>query len=306
MDPNLPGTHPFNVEARHKVSVATLISAMSPEELADPIFQKGVEIVLSEQYLNLINNGANFDGLANFVIDEFAGKDGSHMLNPGHQYFRQHFPTGTHEDHEPEMRARLTTLIEKNGGYSSEVLSEFMQDKRAGVWYLTHGWKYDSQRDIDQSVNVDWVNDVRANAMGLTKVESMDSDVEVPTLDTLPLSEFDTTDTTSTQQTPPENTVLNFLNAVKDDPNIKTELTPPSSLPRPKPMPSAPHLLATDAEVEVWLREHFSPERFNKVISTLDQYGPEEGLRRIKESDPEAAKHIERLIQPKQERTGEK
>lgn len=305
MDPNLPETHPFNVEARHKASIANFISTRSPDELTDPRFQKAIGIVLSETYLNLISNGARSDELANFAIDEFAGKDGSHMRNPGQRYFRQYFPTGTHEDHEPEMRARLTDLIEKNGGYSGEVLSEFMQNKRAGIWYYTRGLKYDNQRDIDKSVNVDWVRAVRANAMGLTEAESMDMDVEMPTLDTLPLSEFDTTDATSGQQTPPEDAVLNLIKAINDKPEAQSQPTQPS-LPLPSPMPSASELLATDAEIEVSLREHFSLKRFNNAISTLDKYGPEEGLRRIKKSDPEVAKHIERLIQPKQQQTGDK
>ena len=309
MDPNLPRTHPFNVEARHKASFAKFINGSTPEQLADPTFQKIIEVHFSESYLNLLNGGANSDELSNFVIGElgkFTGTDVSDIRNPGQRYFRQYFPTGTHEDHEPEMRDRLTALIQKNGGYSSEVLSEFMRDKRAGIWYYTRGLKYDSQRDIDSSVNVDWVKEIRANTMGLTEAESMDLDVEVPIPNTLPLSEFDTTETTSTQQAPSENPVLNFLNAAKDDPDINSELTPPSSLPRPRPMPSASQLLATDAEVEVSLREHFSPQRFNNAILTLDQYGPEEGIRRIKRSDPEVAKHIERLIQPKPEQIGEK
>lgn len=302
MDPNLPGTHPFNVEARHKASLAGFISRATPDELVDPRFQKAIEIQLSQPYINLINNGANADELFNFQLGEFeklAGRDGSHIRNPNQRYFRKYFPTGTHEDHEPEMRARLTTLIEKNGGYSSEVLSEFMQDRRAGVWFYTRGLKYDSKRDVDKSVNVDWIRDVRANAMGLTEAESMDMDVEMPIPDILPLSEFDTINAGSEQQVSPKKPILNILKSVTDNSDTQSQPTRPS-LPEPSPTPSASHLLATDAEVEVSLREHFSPQRFNKAISTLDQYGPEEGLRRIKESDPEVGKHIERLIHPQQ------
>lgn len=308
MDPNLPRTHPFNVEARYKASLAKFISRATPDQLADPSFQKIIEILLSESHLNLMKGGAKSDELANFVLDEmakFRGEDNSHIRNPGQRYFRQYFSTGTHEDYEPEMRTRLTTLIQKNGGYSSAILSEFMQDKRAAVWYYTRGLKYDSLRDIDSSVNVDWVKEVRANFLGLTEAESIDMDVEVPTLDALPLSEFDTTTAGSEHQVPSEDPILNVLKAVTDNPDTQPSSTKPS-LPEPPSMSSTEQLLATDAEVEVSLREHFSPERFNKVISTLDQYGPEEGLRRIKESDPEVAKHIERLIRPKQEQTGDK
>ncbi|MDE0011125.1 MAG: hypothetical protein OXU36_08255 [Candidatus Poribacteria bacterium] len=308
VDPNLPGTHPFNVEARHKASLANFISRATPDELADPRFQKAIEIQLSQPYINLVNNGANADELFNFQLGEFEklmGRDGSHIRNPNQRYFRKYFPTGTHEDYEPEMRARLTTLIEKNGGYSSEILSEFMQDKRAGVWFYTRGLKYESKRDVDESVNVDWIRDVKANAMGLTKVEAIDMDVEVPIPEGLPLSEFDTTDAGSEQQPPSEDPILNVRKAVPDNPDTQSQPTKPS-LPKPPTMPSASQLLATDAEVEVSLREYFSPRRFNKAISTLDQYGPEEGLRRIKESDPEVGKHIERFIRPKQGQTGDK
>lgn len=55
--------------------------------------------------------------------------------------------------------------------------------------------------------------------------------------------------------------------------------------------------LPTDADFEKDLRERFSPQRFNSALSTLKQYGPTEGLRRLKESDPEVAKHIEKQLQ---------
>lgn len=45
---------------------------------------------------------------------------------------------------------------------------------------------------------------------------------------------------------------------------------------------------------ETALEKQFSPERFNRAISTFTQYGPEEGLRRLKKNDPELASHIEK------------
>ena len=52
----------------------------------------------------------------------------------------------------------------------------------------------------------------------------------------------------------------------------------------------------TEDPVETTLRHGFSAERFNRALSTLSQYGPEEGLRRLKESDPEVAKYISENI----------
>ncbi len=59
--------------------------------------------------------------------------------------------------------------------------------------------------------------------------------------------------------------------------------------------------LPAEEDFEKALRQRFSPERFNRARATLNQYGPEEGLRRLKESDPEIATHVERLIQKRPE-----
>ena len=59
--------------------------------------------------------------------------------------------------------------------------------------------------------------------------------------------------------------------------------------------------LRTQSNIQKVLREQFSPQRFNSAVQTLSQYGPQEGLRRLKESDPEIAIYVERLIQRNKE-----
>jgi hypothetical protein len=56
----------------------------------------------------------------------------------------------------------------------------------------------------------------------------------------------------------------------------------------------------TEADFEASLREQFSPERYQKAMATLNRYGPEEGLRRLKSADPEIAKRIEPLLKRKE------
>ena len=51
---------------------------------------------------------------------------------------------------------------------------------------------------------------------------------------------------------------------------------------------------------ETALEKQFSQERFNRAISTFTQYGPEEGLRRLKKNDPELASHIEKHLREQQ------
>lgn len=55
----------------------------------------------------------------------------------------------------------------------------------------------------------------------------------------------------------------------------------------------------TIEHIEATLTEQFNPERLKRLsraMETLHQYGPEEGLRRIKESDPEIAKQVENML----------
>jgi hypothetical protein len=66
-----------------------------------------------------------------------------------------------------------------------------------------------------------------------------------------------------------------------------------------KPTPSPLNVadlekLLTPEGIEAELSEGVSPERFNKAQQLIDQYGTEEGLRRLRESDSEAARQFER------------
>ena len=54
----------------------------------------------------------------------------------------------------------------------------------------------------------------------------------------------------------------------------------------------------TPQRIEAELTEELSPERFDKAQQLIDQYGTEEGLRRLRESDPEAARRFERDRRP--------
>lgn len=55
----------------------------------------------------------------------------------------------------------------------------------------------------------------------------------------------------------------------------------------------------TPQGIESELTKGLSPERFDKAQQLIDQYGTEEGLRRLWESDPEAARQFEREHSPK-------
>jgi len=74
----------------------------------------------------------------------------------------------------------------------------------------------------------------------------------------------------------------------------------PSELPgKSESTPSSPSVSDLEkqlvpVEIEAELTEGLSPERFDKAQQLIDQYGAEEGLRRLREIDPEAARQFER------------
>ena len=55
-------------------------------------------------------------------------------------------------------------------------------------------------------------------------------------------------------------------------------------------------------QVETFLREDFSPDRFTRAIETLNRYGPMDGLRRLAEEDSEIAAYLRTLPQLKTNR----
>ena len=54
--------------------------------------------------------------------------------------------------------------------------------------------------------------------------------------------------------------------------------------------------IATAEKLESKISEQFNPERLSKAMETLNRYGPKEGIRRLKETDPAVAAQVERLL----------
>ena len=61
----------------------------------------------------------------------------------------------------------------------------------------------------------------------------------------------------------------------------------------PEPPRSVAPARPSAEQIKSQLRERLSPERFNNARQFIDQYGTEEGLRRLREIDPEAARQFE-------------
>lgn len=273
----------------------------------DPYWKALYEAVNSPEYLEYQKKqdariGTDLDLWWSFL--ESKGLSSGRMAQE--ERFREYFPTGEYADYEPEMRKRLAELFLETGLSSTAtndeasvrqtigVLSQFRSEAEANsVWMRGYFNGYVG--------DLEWAQEVRENAASIvTDADSVDS---LPTF-----TEFDTVVKSTPIDVAEENSVdepeplllseeTPIIEDVTQEPptveEIEAELL--------KTLFPDERALRTQSNIEEVLREQFSPQRFNAAMRTLSQYGPQEGLRRLKESDPEIAVYIERLIQRNKE-----
>ena len=220
--------------------------------------------------------------------------------------FREHFPTGDYADYEPEMRERLAELFLESGLSATatnddrsvkqtiDVLSQFRgEDEAHRVWMRGHFKGYVG--------DLEWAQEIRKNAASIVAgVERVDP---VPTF-----TESDTVAEPVPTQVAEENldnesqpalfgedalVLGDFEQVPQTTEGIEVELL--KTL-----FPNVPEF-QTEIGVENVLREQFSVQRLSTAMQTLNRYGPEKGMQRLKESDPEVATYVERLLQTRQE-----
>ena len=220
--------------------------------------------------------------------------------------FRESFPTGDYADYEPMMRKELAELFlaldflpnvtdtQTTREYTLAVLSQFRSDWGNKVWMRGYFNGYDG--------DVAWADNIRQNAANIVaELTPADNDPSSPpTESTFTLNTADVVEEVGGTASLP-NTNTEVLSAPMDLPEV------PQAIQETEAELVKGHIpdisgLPTEAQFRNTLHQHFSPERLNRAMATLNRYGPKEGLRRLKESDPEVATRFERLIQPNKER----
>ena len=224
--------------------------------------------------------------------------------------FRHRYPEGTLASYEPMMKKRLAKLFLAADSmlldetdklavvdYTLQVLEQFFDEnpEENATWHNAYFLETDHYKRFE------WANNVRKNAASIVanapptqQVQMVSEPIDIP--GPSPSEAVEET-STAAPQTPQftENTLS--PEASKQIPQTIEEIQAEFLEQLNTKTPDLP----TDADFETALREHFSPQRFNTAMETLNQYGPKEGLRRLKESDPEVAAQIERLIQRNKE-----
>ena len=288
-DPNLSISHPRNVEARLRLMIEQQKRLHTSEDLANPELKRFFDIVESEEYLDLINNGATFDEMINFLADQGLPVSRDPML----QLFRKHFPSGVPSEYEPEMRQKLVSLIIENGGYDSEVLIRFMADARASAWFAAHFGSTFSLRDMNLDGAANWLTRVKADAMRSNGTFGPPVPESVSTSEDISLDPSNADASGAAQNSQRDFPSLDVDVNVSED----TEKTPDITVDPEVPSSQLGLEWLREENIETALRERFSPERFTRALNTLTRYGHEEGFRRLKESDPEIAKQLQRIQQ---------
>ena len=273
----------------------------------DPYWKALYEAVNSPEYLEYQKKqdariGTDLDLWWSFL--ESKGLSSGRMAQE--ERFREYFPTGEYVDYEPEMRKRLAELFLETGLSSTAtndeasvrqtigVLSQFRSEVEANsVWMRGYFNGYVG--------DLEWAQEVRENAASIvTDADSVDS---LPTF-----TESDTVDESTPIDVAEESSgdEPKPLLLSEEAPTIEDVTLGPPTIEEieaelRKTLFPDERTLPTQSNIEKVLREQFSPQRFNAAVQTLGQYGPQEGLSRVKESDPEIAIYIERLIQRNKE-----
>ena len=206
--------------------------------------------------------------------------------------FRKYFPTGEYADYEPMMRKKLAQIFLEMGPPDSTTEENVVRHTLAGM--------YDFRKDDANRIwmrgqfngydgDLEWADEIRQNAASIV-AEELPEQLAPEAVLTQP----EPTDMLSSPTEPPSATnteAVTSLKALETIPQTveKTQTIEEMNVP-------------TDADFETALRQRFSPERFNTAMQTLNRYGSKEGLHRLKESDPEVAAQVERLMERKQSR----
>ena len=204
--------------------------------------------------------------------------------------FREHFPTGDYADYEPIMRKKLAELFleldlpvdgmdEQTGReYTLAVLNEFRSDWSQKIWMRGYFNGYDG--------DVAWADNIRQNA------ESIVAELTPVYVDTSPLpteSVFTPNTTHVVEETgdtaSPLNTNAEAFPVFKDLAQMPQTIQRTEAELAKQRILDIPEFL-TKTQFQNTLRQHFSPERLNRALETLNQYGPKAGLHRLKASDP--------------------
>ncbi|MYC77777.1 hypothetical protein F4X10_18585 [Candidatus Poribacteria bacterium] len=285
-----------------------MTSVFTEEELTLSENQQLLQILDSSQFQNFLETNPNTLGnFFHFFQSQGIETEKNAVFEKFHQKFKQQFPAETVASIEHQMRQMLSNLLAESGlGAETagnredtekfdQVLETFLSESENVTWMMNHF-------QGDYMAFGHWVMDVLQNPAPVFPVTSpfVDmNDVSSP----MPKGSSGPEGTYTPAIVPQEDAPIPsterpavFELKVPGQSDFEAENTAPSTVEIPE-LPELP----SEEHLKTALSEQFSVERFNRAIQTLNRYGPKEGLRRLKVSDPEAATRIESILLSPQE-----
>lgn len=275
------------------------------EELASPDMQKLLAIFASPEYATFAEAGDySADAYYGFLASQGLPWDRNAYYRTFQEHFQKHFLGETPEELEPQIRQTLLNHFAENdvedpADMLQVVITEILADAKNRAWMM--GRFPGREREFGN-----WVVDVMkehldapsTDASAVVETEGSIFPTEVP-----PDERFlDAVSTESLEPplpspVPPELEDGDVLTESDIDIDSKADIKAEIRALLEPTFPEQVERLATEANFEKVLRDTFSPKRLNAAMQTLNRYGPEGGLRRLKKSDPELATQIERFIE---------
>ena len=306
-------TNEKGLESTVRRAKSHLMSSFSEEILAKPSVQKVLEVVDSAEALDVLLSN-------DFSIrkwNDYLESQGVPVNRGGYsRIFRRYFPTGEPEDYEPEMRLKMAEIFlaaepvdltapEAAVLQRAKVLLEFAEADPCNIaWFVGQfGEDWDRYKGpewagMERSPTFIWMTDVQKNAASIVEetvgVDAPEAQASAPSWDMSSVMESPPAFPDEMEEKLPSMAVPSIDTGEQYDTEKRTAATPIVDPEKSVTdvLPTLPEP-STREDIETALREQFSPERFERAMSTLERYGPEEGLRRLRESDPEAADRIE-------------
>ena len=206
--------------------------------------------------------------------------------------FEKHFPDGgDYADYEPMMELAVAEMFLEDPSQSvMDVLQRFNATQSNRVWRFGYFNGYEGEYEWGQRIQRDAATIVANAARRQDTFE-----VSSPSVPESLVTEGFSTDVGAAVRPPDPSDIPTAI------PSFAESETLPESFEALETqffqgLEADVPVFPTDARLETQLRERFSPDRFSTATQTLRRYGPEEGLRRLKVSDPEVATHIERFL----------
>ena len=300
-EPNEVPSDESSVSSAPEQSLTDIMNRfLTPEQREDPTFQKMMKVMESDSFQkqmqerDLRTPQEFIDLMAAHGLTEFAEIDYDKVMADAYAVAIQEYeaanPGKAPKDEDEAMAKRIGEIL--TTADPVDRIMEITQDPEIGLWIA-------ARFKGDQAALSEWLMPVLKGsvAAGSASSSPAPTDFEFP----------DGFLSDSPADAPVEQTPVTEPEPPLSDPvpaSVGEEFAIPDtenrSIPTPTvepkkgltELPSEPPAVPTE-EFETALRERFSPERFERAMSTLKRYGSAEGLRRLRDADPEIAAQLE-------------